>query len=190
MRHWSDMHTSACFKIVNKCKISKFARFTFKDFSSIFKYFQALICFKALSRALKFLFQIQAFSRIYIQGLFKYFQVLSSTLSVLKHFQGPWSFYSKFKHFQGFLKHTMNPVLLRHRLCPWSGAAPGESLWVNALLASPRPSQSRVNTTTTKPEVCNSPQHCQRSTEPHPLITGNLVKSEHGVSEKWKWTER
>jgi len=27
-----DMHTSACFKIVNKCKISKFARFKFKDF--------------------------------------------------------------------------------------------------------------------------------------------------------------
>jgi len=56
-----DMHTSACFKIANKCKISKFARFKFKDFSSTFKH---LICFQALSRALKFLFQIQAFSRI------------------------------------------------------------------------------------------------------------------------------
>jgi len=32
-----------------------------KDFSSTFKH---LICFQALSRALKFLFQIQAFSRI------------------------------------------------------------------------------------------------------------------------------
>jgi len=52
---------------------------TFQVFSSTFKH---LICFKALSKALKFLFQIQAFSRIYIQGLFKYFQVLSSTLSV------------------------------------------------------------------------------------------------------------
>jgi len=36
----------------------KFAKFTFKDFSSTFKH---LICFQALSRALKFLFQIQAF---------------------------------------------------------------------------------------------------------------------------------
>ena len=52
------MHTSACFKIVNKCKISKFARFKFKDFSSTFKHF---ICFQPLSRALKFLFQIQGF---------------------------------------------------------------------------------------------------------------------------------
>jgi len=34
---------------------------TFQGFSSTFKH---LICFKALSRALKFLFQIQAFSRI------------------------------------------------------------------------------------------------------------------------------
>ena len=61
-----DMHTSACFKIVNKCKISKFVRFKFKDFSRIFKYFQASYLFssKALSRAWKFLFQIQAFSRI------------------------------------------------------------------------------------------------------------------------------
>jgi len=34
---------------------------TFRGFSSTFKH---LICFQALSRALKFLFQIQAFSRI------------------------------------------------------------------------------------------------------------------------------
>jgi len=34
---------------------------TFQGFSSTFKH---LICFQALSRALKFLFQIQAFSRI------------------------------------------------------------------------------------------------------------------------------
>jgi len=39
--------------------IAKFARFKFKDFSSTFKH---LICFQALSRALKFLFKIQAFS--------------------------------------------------------------------------------------------------------------------------------
>ena len=45
------MYTSACFKMVNECKISKFARFKFKDFSRIFKH---LICFQALSRALKF----------------------------------------------------------------------------------------------------------------------------------------
>jgi len=44
-----DMHTSACFKIVNKCKISKFARFKFKYFqapylfSSIFKGLEVLI---------------------------------------------------------------------------------------------------------------------------------------------------
>ena len=55
------MHTSACFEVANKCKISKFARCKFNDFSRIFKYF---ICFHALSRALKFLFRIQAFSRI------------------------------------------------------------------------------------------------------------------------------
>jgi len=36
----SSICLSACFKIVNKCKISKFARFKFKDFSRIFKYFQ------------------------------------------------------------------------------------------------------------------------------------------------------
>ena len=59
-----SLHTSACFKIVNKCKISKLARFKFKDFSRIFKYFQVPYLLQALSRALKFLFQIQAFSRI------------------------------------------------------------------------------------------------------------------------------
>ena len=54
-----DMHTSACFKIVNKCKISKFARFKFKDFQvlsstlSVFKHFQepwSLSQIKAFSR--------------------------------------------------------------------------------------------------------------------------------------------
>ena len=70
-----DMHTSACFKTVNKYKICK----------------------------------------IYIQGLFKDFQVLSSTLSVFKHFQRPWSFYSKFKHIQGFLKHALNPVYVKDK---------------------------------------------------------------------------
>jgi len=59
-----DMHTSVCFKIVNKCKISKYARFKFKDFQGFSSTFKHLICFQALSRALKFLFQIQAFSRI------------------------------------------------------------------------------------------------------------------------------
>jgi len=44
-----DMHTSACFNTDNNCKISKFARIKFKDFSSTFKH---LICFQALSRAL------------------------------------------------------------------------------------------------------------------------------------------
>jgi len=59
-----DMHTSAL-KILNKCKISKLAQFKFKDFSRIFKNFQApYLCFQALSRVLKVLFQIQAFSRI------------------------------------------------------------------------------------------------------------------------------
>jgi len=53
-----DMHTSACFKTVNKCKICKIY---IQGFSSTFKH---LISFQALSRALKFLFQIQAFSRI------------------------------------------------------------------------------------------------------------------------------
>jgi len=56
------MHTSACCKIINKCKILNFGRFKLKDSSRTFKH---LICFQALSRALKFLFQIQAFSRIF-----------------------------------------------------------------------------------------------------------------------------
>ena len=41
------MHTSACFEIANKCKISKFAEFKFKDFSRIFKYFQAPYLFSS-----------------------------------------------------------------------------------------------------------------------------------------------
>ena len=48
-----DMHTSACFKIVNKCKISKFARFKFKDFSRIFKYFQAPYLFSKTFKGLE-----------------------------------------------------------------------------------------------------------------------------------------
>jgi len=64
-----DMHTSVCFKIVNRCKISKFARFKFNDFSSIFKH---LICFQALSRALKFFY-----------SKFKHFQ------GFLKHAMNP-----------------------------------------------------------------------------------------------------
>ena len=49
--------------------------------------------------------QMQNFKicKIEIQGLFKDFQVLSSTLSLFKHFQGPWSFYSKFKDFSSTL---------------------------------------------------------------------------------------
>jgi len=47
------MHTSACFKIVNKCKISKFARFKFKDFSRIFKYFQAPYLFSSTFKSLE-----------------------------------------------------------------------------------------------------------------------------------------
>jgi len=43
---------------------AKFARFKLKDFSGFSSTFKHLICFQALSRALKFLFQIQAFSRI------------------------------------------------------------------------------------------------------------------------------
>ena len=51
-----------CTVLTNTVMIkAKFARFKFKDFSSTFKH---LICFQALSKALKFLFQIQAFSRI------------------------------------------------------------------------------------------------------------------------------
>jgi len=73
------MHTNDCFKIVNKCKISKSARFKFKDFSSTIKH---LICFQALSSALKFLFQIQAFSRI-SQARYEPFSAL--TLLVGQH---------------------------------------------------------------------------------------------------------
>ena len=58
------MHTSFCFKIVNKCNISKYVTFKFKDFQGFSSTFKHLICFQALSRALKFLFQIQALSRI------------------------------------------------------------------------------------------------------------------------------
>ena len=47
------MHTSACFKTVNKCKISKFARFKFKDFSRIFKYFQAPYLFSSTFKGLE-----------------------------------------------------------------------------------------------------------------------------------------
>jgi len=49
-----DMHTSACFNTVNKCKISKFVRFKFKDFSRIFKYFQAPYLFSSTFKGLKF----------------------------------------------------------------------------------------------------------------------------------------
>jgi len=58
------MHTTACFKIVNKCKVSKFARFKSKDFSSTFKH---LICFQALSRALSFYSKFKHF-----QGFLKH----------------------------------------------------------------------------------------------------------------------
>ena len=45
-KYW--WHAYKCwFKIVNKCKISKFARFKFKDFSRIFKYFQAPYLFSS-----------------------------------------------------------------------------------------------------------------------------------------------
>jgi len=47
------MHISACLKIVNKCKISKFARFKFKDFSTIFKYFQAPYLFSSTFKGLE-----------------------------------------------------------------------------------------------------------------------------------------
>jgi len=47
------MHTSACFKIVNKCKISKFARLEFKNFSRIFKYFQAPYLFSSTFKGLE-----------------------------------------------------------------------------------------------------------------------------------------
>jgi len=39
--------SSACFKFVNKCKISKFVRFKLKEFSRIFKYFQAPYLFSS-----------------------------------------------------------------------------------------------------------------------------------------------
>ena len=48
-----DTHTSAYFKIVNKCKISKFARFKLKDFSRIFKYFQTPYLFSSTLRGLE-----------------------------------------------------------------------------------------------------------------------------------------
>jgi len=48
-----DMHTSACFKTVNKCNISKFARCKFKDFSRIFKYFQAPYPFSSTFKGLE-----------------------------------------------------------------------------------------------------------------------------------------
>ena len=48
----ADMHTSACFEIVNKCKISKFARLKFKEFSRIFKYFQAAYLFSSTFKGL------------------------------------------------------------------------------------------------------------------------------------------
>jgi len=38
-----------------------------------------------------------------IQGFFKDFQELPSTLSDFKHLQGPWSFYSRFKDFSSTL---------------------------------------------------------------------------------------
>jgi len=47
------MHTSICFKIVNKCNISKFARCKFKDFSRIFKYFQAPYPFSSTFKGLE-----------------------------------------------------------------------------------------------------------------------------------------
>ena len=48
-----DMHTSACFKIVNKCKISEFARLKFNEFSRIFKYFQAAYLFSSTFKDLE-----------------------------------------------------------------------------------------------------------------------------------------
>ena len=47
------MHTSACFKTDNKWKILKFARFKFKDFSRIFKYFQAPCLFSGTFKGLE-----------------------------------------------------------------------------------------------------------------------------------------
>jgi len=56
-----DMHTSACFKIVNKCKISKFARFKFKDF---LKDFQAPYLFSSTFKGLEVYIPNSSFSRI------------------------------------------------------------------------------------------------------------------------------
>jgi len=47
------MHTSACFKIVNKCQISNFAKFNFKDFLRIFEYFQAPYLFSSTFKGLE-----------------------------------------------------------------------------------------------------------------------------------------
>jgi len=47
------INTSASLKIVNRCKISKFARFKFKDFSRIFKYFQARYLFSSTFKGLE-----------------------------------------------------------------------------------------------------------------------------------------
>jgi len=44
------MHTSACVKTANKCKIAKFK---FKDFSRIFKYFQAIYLFSSTFKGLE-----------------------------------------------------------------------------------------------------------------------------------------
>jgi len=46
-------HTSVCFKIVNKCKISQSARFKFKDFPRIFRYFQAPYLFSNTVKCLE-----------------------------------------------------------------------------------------------------------------------------------------
>jgi len=48
-----NLDTSACFKIVNRCKISKFASFKFKDFSRIFKNFQAPYLFSSTFKGLE-----------------------------------------------------------------------------------------------------------------------------------------
>ena len=61
-RRHSNFRLQCDTEVINTVMIkAKFARFKFKDFSSTFKH---LICFQALSRAMKFLFLIQAFSRI------------------------------------------------------------------------------------------------------------------------------
>ena len=63
MWHWSVLYCTHQYRN-NKRKISKFARFKFKDFSRIFKYFQAPYLFSSTFKGLEVLFQIQAFSRI------------------------------------------------------------------------------------------------------------------------------